>query len=56
MEGETVRDLVSKVGVKVGENFMNEKLFVVLPVYKSSPQKMQFLPSIAEYGGVTTDK
>jgi hypothetical protein len=37
MEAETVRDLVSKIGIKVGENFMNERLFVVLPVFKSSP-------------------
>lgn len=33
MESETVRDLLSKIGQKIGENFMNQKQFVVLPVY-----------------------
>ena len=56
METETVRDLISKIGNKIGENFMNQKQYVVLPVYKSSPSKMQFLPIIADYGGLTTDK
>ncbi len=56
METETVRDLLSKIGSKIGENFMNQKQYVVLPVYLKSPSKMQFLPMIADYGGITTDK
>jgi len=58
-ETETVRDLIFKVGQKVGENFMNEKMYVVLPVFKKINEhanKMQFLPNIADYGGVTSEK
>lgn len=53
-EEETVRDLVWKVAQKIGENFTNQKLYVLLPVYKHQDKQRKFLPSISNYGGITT--
>ena len=33
-DDETLRDLLTKVGAKIGDSFMNQKLYVLLPIFK----------------------
>ena len=36
MEDETVRDLMLDLAKKIGENFLNNKLYVLIPVFEKS--------------------
>ncbi|CDW71590.1 UNKNOWN [Stylonychia lemnae] len=53
-QDETLRDLTDQISKRAGENFLNQKLFVIIPCQLQSQNKNQYLATISQYGGQTT--
>lgn len=53
-EDDSVSDLMQKISIKIGDNFLNKKLYVLVPRNNNSSPQKQYLPTISQYGGVTT--